>query len=120
MLVAKKEYARGIWDFSKTYFFKDAKKDDKTGDDGDLAFEGDCEEANQKVKDLGNTVSILEGQLANLDGSINYWSLEEKDCIGTGGLLREVECLLRQDIKAGDFAMTVIAAVIALPAMLAF
>ncbi len=45
MLVGKKEYARGIWDFSKTYFFKDAKKDDKTVD-GDITFEGDCEDAN--------------------------------------------------------------------------
>ena len=72
------------------------------------------------MKDLGNTVSILEGQLSSLEGNVNFWTLEEKDCIGNGGLLREVECLLRQDIKAGDIAMTAIAAVIALPAMLAF
>lgn len=58
--------------------------------------------------------------MSNLEGSVNFWTVEEKDCIGNGGLLREVECLLRQDIKAGDFAMTVIAAVMALPAMLAF
>jgi len=62
----------------------------------------------------------LEEENASLSGSINFWTLEEADCIGNGGLLREVECLLRQDIKAGGLAIALGAAIAALPVMLAF
>ena len=64
-----KEIARGVWDFGKTRFFKN-------GGTGKPRTGGSCEDVQKKVVDLGKTVSILESQLAQLEGSENLWTLE--------------------------------------------
>ena len=109
-----KELGRGVWSFGQTEYYLNFEEGSA------VVISGDCGDLGEKITELGTTIKILEEENSTMRGSTNFWTLEEADCIGDGGLLREVECLLRQDIKAGGLVMAVGAAIAALPVMLAF